>query len=88
VSVLEHIENELALLRALARERHEAARVARQEAHEAAVRAEQAEADARAVERALAGARQAMDLASRGDPAGAKKKLEEAFSDVAKKSAT
>jgi eukaryotic-like serine/threonine-protein kinase len=88
VSILEHIENELALLRALARERHEAARVARQAAHEAAVRAEQSESDARAVERALAGARQAMELASRGDPTGAKKKLEEAFGDLAKKPTT
>ena len=83
-NILEHIENELALLRALARERHEAARVARAEAHAAAVRADEAEADARAVERAMAGARQAMDLASRGDPLGATKKLEEAFSDVAR----
>jgi serine/threonine-protein kinase len=88
ISILEHIENELALLRALARERHEAARVAREGAREAALRADQAEADARAVERALAGARQAMELASRGDPVGAKKKLEEAFSDVAKKPGT
>ncbi len=81
-NILEHIENELALLRALARERHELARVARQTAHEAALRADQAEADARAVERAMAGARQAMDLASRGDPNGATRKLEEAFADV------
>ncbi len=65
--VIRTIERELERLRELATERHDRARSAREAARVAVLEAERAEADARLVERAIGGARQALDTASRGN---------------------
>ncbi len=78
-AIAQHAESELARLRGVALERHEAARVAKEAARRAALAADDAEAEARSVERAINLARAALDLAARGDGVGAAKRLEEAL---------
>jgi len=65
--------------------RHEQVKRAREAAHRAAIEADQAEARARVAERAIAGARAALDLALRGDSLGATRKLEDALALVREK---
>jgi hypothetical protein len=84
-AIAEHVENELATLRELAMARHEQVKRAREAAHRAAIEADQAEAQARVAERAIAGARAALDLALRGDGPGAQRKLEDAMALVRQK---
>ncbi len=73
------VERELDRLRELATAKHESARIARDAARRAAIEAEKSEAEARAVERAIAGARQALDLATRGHEDDANRRLDEAL---------
>src|SRR5690606_1050200 len=73
------IDAEMGRLRSLAAERHEVARLAREAAHRAALEADDAEARARAVERAMTTIRGALELVSRGDPSGALRRLDEAL---------
>ena len=84
-AITEHVENELATLRELAMARHDQVKRAREAAHRAAIEADQAEAQARVAERAIAGARAALDLALRGDAAGAQRKLDDALALVRQK---
>ncbi len=84
-AIAEHVENELATLRDLAMARHEQVKRAREAAHRAAIEADQAESQARVAERAIAGARAALDLALRGDAAGAQRKLDDALALVRQK---
>ena len=84
-AVTSHVETELTALRELAMLRHEQVKRAREAAHRAAIEADQAEARARVAERAIAGARAALDLALRGDSLGATRKLEDALALVREK---
>jgi len=79
------VKAELDRLRDLASEKHETARLAREAAKRAAIAAETAEGEARVVERAIAGARQALDLAAQGKGEEAQRKLDEALAALASK---
>jgi serine/threonine protein kinase len=81
-ATLRAIEHELERLRNLAIERHERARTAREAAKQAVIQAERAETEARVVERAIGGLRQALDAANRGQVDDARKRLEEALATV------
>ncbi|NUO54121.1 MAG: protein kinase [Polyangiaceae bacterium] len=78
-SVLRVVEREIERLRELAGERHEAARTAREKARIAVLEAERAEAQARIVERAMGGVRQAHEAAVRGQNEEAERRLDEAL---------
>jgi hypothetical protein len=78
-SILRTVEREIERLRELAGERHEAARAAREKARIAVLEAERAEAQARIVERAMGGVRQAHDAAVRGQSDEAERRLDEAL---------
>lgn len=78
-ATLRAIEHELERFRALATERHERARAARETAKQAVIEAERAETEARVVERAIGGLRQALDAAGRGQVDEAQRRLDEAL---------